>query len=241
MSGTSSPQIRFSGEPFPGILVTFCGLDGSGKTTQIQRLRAWAEGMGKTCTLTKQPTDETRKSYLFDRYIHHPNGAQEVEYRALSLLTMSDRVQHSLRFIKPALMRGEVVISDRYFFSAVANLRARGYVEDRWIYELATWLPRPDLAVFLDVPLDVALARIRARHHEANSYIDEEFEGRLNAEFVDVAAASPGGLLVNTVEHDADAVFARVIERFAPILTQKSRASAAEVAAASPGATRGDR
>ena len=56
------------------------------------------------------------------------------DYRALSLLCAADRVQHSNRVILPKLEEGYTVISDRYFYSCLANLRARGYRRDRWIY-----------------------------------------------------------------------------------------------------------
>lgn len=216
-------EIVFRDESLPGVLVAFCGSDGSGKTTQIARLAEFVQSQGKACVLTKQPTPKLRESYLFDRYIHHPDGASEIEYRALSFATVSDRIQHSVREIRPALQRGEVVISDRYFFSAIANLRARGYRKDSWIYEVATWLPKPDLAVFLDVPYELSLQRVRARPSEAKIFIDEDFDRKLNAEFALLPAAFANSLKINTEQDSEDQVFEKVKARVQTILQQRER------------------
>ena len=66
-----------------------------------------------------------------------PHHHYAYDYRSLSLLAASDRIQHCSRVIVPELKKGRLVISDRYFYSCLANLRARGYTEDRWIYEVA--------------------------------------------------------------------------------------------------------
>lgn len=214
--------IQFDPAQYPGVFVVFCGSDGSGKTTQIVKLRAWAEARGKTCLQTTQPTQAIRDSYLFKRYIHEPHGEAEIEYRALSFLTVSDRIQHSNRVIRPALERGEFVISDRYFFSALANLRARGYENDSWIYEVATWVPKPDLAVFMAPPFEKALERVRARPEEANMYVDEEFERRLHDQFGVLPEAFPHSLRLDTWRNDADACFQQVLKRLEPILASKA-------------------
>ena len=130
-----------------GKLITFCGLDGCGKTTQIRRLQQHLEGKGYKVYLTKQPTDFVRNSEIFRNYMDTPSH-DEFDYRALSLLCASDRVQHSNRVINRRLEEGYVVISDRYFYSCLANLIARGYEQDGWIYEVARSIRRPDVAFF---------------------------------------------------------------------------------------------
>jgi thymidylate kinase len=93
---------------------------------------------------------------------------------------------------------GRAVISDRYFFSAVANLRARGYREDRWIYELGDLLPRPDLAVFCEPPFELICRRLAAREEERGRFFDLEFNRVLYKEFRVVRAAYPGALALDT-------------------------------------------
>lgn len=171
---------------FPGRLITFCGLDGCGKTTMITILKDYLEALNYTVELTKQPTDFVRKSTIFRTYMDSPVH-DEFDYRSLSLLAASDRVQHSNRFINPELEQGKIVISDRYFYSCLANLRARGYTEDCWIYEVAKSITKPDIAFFIDVPVDVAVERVRRRPNEKDRYIDMELQYALRREYLNIA------------------------------------------------------
>ncbi|MDP4119593.1 MAG: dTMP kinase [Bacillota bacterium] len=179
-----------------GMLITFCGLDGCGKTTQISKLKEHFENLGITSVLTKQPTDSVRNSEIFRTFMDCENN-EEYEYRALSLLAASDRVQHSNKVILPILKDGQVVISDRYFYSCLANLRARGYTNDQWIYEIAKSIPKPDIAFFLDVPVDVAINRVRLRPSEKDRYIDIELQYKLKQEYINIAKEN-GGILLSS-------------------------------------------
>ena len=118
-----------------GFLFTFCGLDGCGKTTMIKRIKEYLE-KEYSVFLTKQPTNAVRESDIFRTYMDNPNH-DAYDYRSLSLLAASDRVQHTNKVILPRIEAGEIVISDRYFYYCLANLRARGYEKDKWIYEVA--------------------------------------------------------------------------------------------------------
>lgn len=186
----------------PGILITFCGLDGSGKTTLIRRLKKELEQMDLPVSLTKQPTDFVRRSAIFRTYMDFPEHS-EYDYRALSLLCASDRIQHCNRGIRPLLEQGQAVISDRYFYSCLANLRARGYTEDAWIYEVARSIPRPDIAFFLDIDPDTAIRRVRERPSERQRFIDVPLQYRLRGEFLDIARDN-GGVVISTNRSEDD-------------------------------------
>lgn len=194
--------------PGAGKLITFCGLDGCGKTTQIHRLARYLESRGMPVFLTRQPTDFVRESDIFRNYMDSPEHG-EFDYRALSLLCASDRVQHSQRVIARKLEEGAVVISDRYFYSCLANLRARGYTQDAWIYEVARFIPKPDLAFFLDVDVETAVRRVRARAEERDRYIDIPLQHRLRAEYLAISAEN-GGVLISTAEEDEEQCFRRI-------------------------------
>ena len=148
--------------------------------------------------LTKQPTSFVRTSEIFRTYMDTPDH-DAFDYRSLSLLAASDRVQHSNRVILPRLKNGEIVFSDRYFYSCLANLRARGYTGDGWIYEIARSIPRPDVAFFFDVPVEVAISRVRSRPEEKDRYIDVELQHRLRREYRDICRKN-GGILISTTE-----------------------------------------
>lgn len=178
-----------------GRLFTFCGLDGSGKTTMIQFLKKYLEEKGLNPVFTRQPTQQIRKSQMFRNFQDMPNH-DEYSYRSLSLLAASDRLQHSTKFIEPLVRGGNIVISDRYFFSCLANLRARGFSRDKWIYEIAAYILKPTISFFIDVPVDTAIERIRAREEEKDSYIDIELQYSLREEYLNIAR-DIGGIVIS--------------------------------------------
>lgn len=179
-----------------GLLITVCGLDGCGKTTMMRRL---IEDLEKNYTVfvTKQPTDYVRKSDIFRTYMDSPNH-DAFDYRSLSLLAASDRLQHVSKVIEPELQKGNIVISDRYFYSCLANLRARGFEQNGWIYEIAKSVIEPDIAFFFDVPVETAVARVRKRPEEKNRYIDMDLQYKLREEYINICKAN-GGVLISTM------------------------------------------
>lgn len=166
----------------PGKLITFCGLDGCGKSTMLRRLWQYLSEQGRELTVTKQPTDFVRRSAIFRTYMDSPVH-DNYDYRSLSLLAASDRVQHTNRVILPELEEGKIVLSDRYFYSCLANLRARGYENDRWIYDVASFIAKPDLAIFLDTSVETAVARVRNRSEEKERFIDMDLQHKLREQY----------------------------------------------------------
>lgn len=189
-------KLRLTPNKNIGKLITFCGLDGCGKTTQIKLLIEYLESLEADVFLTKQPTSFVRQSDIFRTFMDTPFH-DSFDYRSLSLLAASDRVQHSNRIILPALQEGRMVISDRYFYSCLSNLRARGYVNDKWIYEISEFIPNPDIAFFLDVDVETAISRVRSRPEEKDRYIDVELQYKLRQEYLDIARIN-GGIVINS-------------------------------------------
>ncbi len=202
-----------------GLLITFCGLDGCGKTTIIQMLKNTLEDMGYPVILTKQPTNAVRESTIFRTFMDSPNH-DDFDYRALSLLAASDRVQHSNRFILPKLEEGNIVISDRYFYSCLANLRARGYKEDKWIEEVAGFIPKPDLSIFLDVDVPLAIKRVRSRAIEKDRYIDIPLQYNLRNEYINICKKF-GGNFYNSAG-ESHYTFEKIMKEVYPILYQQT-------------------
>ena len=188
-------KLRMKKNEYEGKLITFCGLDGCGKTTQIKRLVEELKKEHKVF-LTKQPTDIVRNSEIFRTYMDTSDHSK-FDYRSLSLLAASDRIQHVNKSITEALAEGNIVICDRYFYSCLANLRARGYKTDKWIYEIAERIIKPDLAFFLDVSVTTAISRVRGREEEKDRYIDLDLQYALRKEYVDICKKN-SGILINT-------------------------------------------
>lgn len=185
----------------PGKLITVCGLDGCGKTTMLNRIIEELEEKN-TIFITKQPTNSVRESKIFRTYMDSPNH-EEFDYRSLSLLAASDRIQHVNKIIKPELEKGNIVISDRYFFSCLANLRARGFIKDKWIYEIAKSLIKPDIAFFFDTPVETAVARVRQREDEKDRYIDMKLQYNLREEYIKICKAN-NGVLISTNQSEEE-------------------------------------
>lgn len=179
-----------------GKLITFCGLDGCGKSTMIAHLAEDLGSRGHRIFITKQPTDSVRNSKIFRTYTDNPNH-EEYDYRSLSLLCASDRVQHVNKVIIPALNAGYTVFCDRYYYSCLANLIARGFTDDEWIYEISRCVVKPDAAFFFDVPVDEAVRRVRERPKERDRYIDMQLQHALRKAYIDICNAN-GGALVKT-------------------------------------------
>ncbi len=144
------------------MLIVIEGIDGAGTTTQAERLAATLRGRGTACHLTREPSDGPIGKLLRQMLAgaHAP-----VHATTLSLLFAADRADHLSREVEPALGRGEVVISDRWYHSSLAY---QGTGEERaWILELNRRARRPDLTVLLQVsPEEAAHRRARDRRPE---------------------------------------------------------------------------
>lgn len=157
--------------PYPGLLIAIEGIDGAGTTTQVARLAASLAADGVVAVATREPSDgpvgRLLRAMLAGR--HAP-----VDATTMSLLFAADRADHIAREVAPALARGEVVVSDRWYHSSLAY---QGTDEDRsWIAVLNRRALVPDLTVVLTVDPEVA-ARRRAdagRDHEIFDHIETQ-------------------------------------------------------------------
>lgn len=183
-----------------GKLIVFCGLDGCGKSTMIEMLKEELEEHGLEVFLTKQPTNKIRSSAMFREFTDNPTKKGE-EYRALSLLCVSDRLLHQKEEILRSLSEGKIVICDRYYYSCLANLVARGFKRDRWIYELSRYIVKPDIAFFLDLPVGTAMTRVRLRNAEKERYVNLELQYCLRDAFIKICKKN-GGICIKS-EGDA--------------------------------------
>ena len=195
-----------------GYLFSFCGLDGCGKTTMLTRLEKEL-GEKFPTFMTKQPTNAVRESDIFRTYMDNPDH-DAYDYRSLSLLAASDRLQHVNKVVEPQMVQGKVVISDIYFYSCLANLRARGFKNDQWIYEVAESVVKPDVAFFFDVPVETAVKRVRSRIEEKDRYIDMELQYKLRDEYIKICRANNGVLISTEMPiEDCYAIVKREVER----------------------------
>lgn len=187
-------ELRMKPHNTNGTLITFCGLDGCGKSSMIKMMTEAFTEHGIDFIVTKQPTEEMRNTDIFRTFMDCPDNSA-YEYRSLSLMAAADRIQHINKVIFPALKEGKTVICDRYFYSCLANLRARGYTNDEWIYEISESILEPDAAFFLDVSVETAVGRVRMRPSEKNRYIDMSLQHLLRNEYREICNVNHGILV----------------------------------------------
>lgn len=194
-------ELRMKPHNTDGKLITFCGLDGCGKSSMIKMLTEFLTERGIEFIVTKQPTDTMRNTDIFRTFMDCPDNSA-YEYRSLSLMAAADRIQHANKVILPALKEGKIVICDRYFYSCLANLKARGYINDHWIYEISESIPSPDIAFFLDLPVEKAVERVRMRPEEKDRYIDMPLQYLLKDEYKKICKKNHGVLVRSDIDID---------------------------------------
>jgi dTMP kinase len=209
-------------ERYPGgLFVVFEGGEGAGKSTQAVKLAAWlrVEG-GRECVLTREPGATPVGARI--RGILLDKSSEGLAPRAEALLYAADRAHHVASVIRPALARGEVLISDRYVDSSLAYQgagRALRADEVAWLSSWATGGLVPDLVVLLDVDPAVGLGRVSERG-EADRLEAEAvtFHRRVRASFLDLAARDPQRYLVLDAAGDPDAIAGEVRRRVTGLL-----------------------
>jgi dTMP kinase len=171
-----------------GGLVVLEGIEGVGKSTQLQRLARQLQSRGRTVTSLREPGgtpagDEIRRLLL--------DPASDLDERTEALLFMASRAQLVGGVIRPALQRGEFVLLDRFFLSTYAyQVVGRGLPEEdvRRANALATGGLVPDLTLLLDLPPTAALARAARRSaHDRIERSGEAFYERVRSAFVEFA------------------------------------------------------
>ena len=194
-----------------GWFVTFEGPEGSGKTTQIAKLRARLESIGQAVLVTREPGGTPLGGAL--RSLMLDTGQPPLAPTAQALLMSADRAQHVALLIRPALQAGTIVISDRYVDSMYAYQGFGDGVDQaslRAISLLATDGLLPDLTVLLDLEPSLGLARKRQAHLKGASELNTmdrrpiEFHHRVRGGFKELALADPARFVVLDATAPAD-------------------------------------
>jgi len=210
-----------------GPFITMEGIDGSGKSTQIQRLAARLDRAGVPVEVSKEPGGtplcQELRALLLER---HPSGESWAPAAEL-LLFYADRAQHIARWIAPMLQQGKVVLLDRFDDSTRAYQGAQG-IADGDLDRIGGWVLdglRPDLTLVLDLDPADSLARAGTRNAADQAFretrFDEEtleFHRRVRSRFLAMAAREPGRVAVVPAAQDADAVERAVWARVEPVL-----------------------
>ncbi|NYG53971.1 dTMP kinase [Nocardioides perillae] len=178
-----------------GVFVCFEGGEGSGKSTQARALRDWLETTGHTVRLTFEPGD-TPVGVELRRIVLSPETGALAD-RTEALLYAADKAEHVETLVRPALERGEVVVTDRYVDSTLAYQGAGRSLAVAEVEQVARWATgdlRPHLTVVLDLDPADGLGRFTSRDRIEQESLD--FHHRVRQAFLDMAAADPEHYLV---------------------------------------------
>jgi dTMP kinase len=179
------------------LFIVLEGIDGSGTTTQLDRLTGHLERRGRRVHPTREPSQGPVGRLLREILLgghRRPDGAP-VDGLAMALLFAADRRDHLTREIEPALAAGADVVSDRYLLSSLAYQAQEA--ERDWVAGLARELRVPDLTLLLDVPVSVAAARRRAAGRPDERYDADEVQSRVAARYRELCAADPRAVVLD--------------------------------------------
>ncbi len=171
------------------MFITFEGIDGVGKSTQLDLLQTWLEGRGSELVRTLEPGG-TELGQEIRHLLLHRKG--DVASRAEALLYAADRAHHVATKIRPALAEGKVVLSDRYFDSSVAYQGAARELDVDEVRNISLWAVDnliPDLTVLLDLDAQAAIQRRNKTGTEPDRLEREkvEFFERARAQYLELA------------------------------------------------------
>lgn len=181
-----------------GRFVTFEGIEGVGKSTQVERAAGWLRSQGLEVVVTREPGG-TPLAEAIRRLVLEPQD-DALDGVAELLLMFAARSVHLANLIEPALSRGAWVLCDRFTDATEAYQGAGRGVPLEHVHALeriAQRGRRPDLTLLLDAPVDLAMARTRQRGRQADRFEAEQaaFFERVRRGYLDIAAREPGRVI----------------------------------------------
>ena len=194
-----------------GLFIVFEGGDGAGKSTQVTLLRDALCREGRQVTVTRQPGGTPLGQQIRDLVLH----GEHVSPRAEALLFAADKAHHVETLIRPALQRGDVVISDRYTDSSVAYQGAGRALGAQEVHDLNMWAVE-DLVPDLTVVVDISAAEGRRRRGDVHDRLESEedtFHEAIRQHFLAMARGNPQRYLVVDGTQSPEQIHAEVMGR----------------------------
>jgi dTMP kinase len=213
-----------TGQTTQGIFIAFEGGEGTGKSTQSKLLAQWLEKEGETVLLSREPGGTELGKDLRKILLGHETG--DISPRAETLLYAADRAHHVYSVIRPALDRGEVVISDRYFDSSAAYQGAGRVLNPTEVARISRWATEslyPTLTILIDLPSEIGLGRLQSRDRlEAES---NDFHERVRQEYLQIAMMDPERYFVVDGTQSVEEINAQITARVAELPALKRNAT----------------
>ncbi|TNM38642.1 dTMP kinase [Nocardioides albidus] len=205
-----------------GVFVCFEGGEGGGKSTQSRLLRDRLAERGYCVRLTHEPGDTPVGKDLRRIVLSPETGAlaDKTEF----LLYAADKAEHVETLVRPALARGEVVVTDRYVDSTLAYQGAGRALDAGELEEISRWATgdlRPHLTVVLDLEPEEGLGRFEGRDRIEGEGL--AFHQRVRQSFLDLAQSDPDHYLVLDARAAIEDIAAQIARRVEPLLARARR------------------
>ncbi len=213
-----------TGQSTQGVFIAFEGGEGTGKSTQSKLLAQFLEQEGETVVLTHEPGGSNLGKELRHILLGHQTG--EISPRAEALIFAADRAHHVYEVIRPALNRGAVVITDRYFDSSAAYQGAGRVLNPTEVARISRWATEslyPTLTILIDLPAEIGLSRLQSRDRLESQPID--FHERVRQEFLQIAMMDPERYLVVDGTQSVDEIHSQITTRVAELPALKRNAN----------------
>jgi len=207
-----------------GVFVCFEGGEGGGKSTQARLLRDRLVDRGYAVLLTHEPGD-TPVGKDLRRIVLSPETG-ELAHKTEFLLYAADKAEHVETLVRPALARGQVVITDRYVDSTLAYQGAGRSLDVADLEEVSRWATgdlRPHLTVVLDLEPEEGLGRFEGRDRIEGEGL--EFHQRVRRSFLELAGRHPDHYLVLDARAPIEQIAEQIAVRVEPLLAQAARSA----------------
>jgi dTMP kinase len=207
-----------------GVFISFEGIEGTGKSTQAKLLEEYLREKGHRVIQTMEPGG-TRISLKIRELLLSPDS-KEMDHVTELLLYNAARVQHIKEVIKPALERGEIVITDRFSDSTVAYQGFARGLDLKLIDSLdviATNKLRPDITLLLDIDVETGLARNKALNKGDRLELEDlSFHERVRKGFIQIAAREPARIKVIDCSESLAEVHQKVVKILSEFLENRN-------------------
>lgn len=194
-----------------GLFVTFEGVDGCGKTTQMNLLAKYLKDNGHDVILTREPGAKGLGEKIREILLHYDG---EVSSRAESFLFLADRAQHIDKIVNPAVEQGKIVLCDRHTDSTLAYQGyGRGVVLEqlKMLNNLATGQRKPDITFVFDIDIETSMSRVGKEKDRMESAGIEFFE-KVRKGYLEIAKQEPDRVKVLDSTRSIDEIFEDVIK-----------------------------
>lgn len=213
-----------------GTFITFEGIDGSGKSTQLRLLATFLRSQGAQVVVTREPGGTPLGLRLRAALL---DAQEQVDPLTELLVFAADRAQHVRRILRPGLAAGQIVLSDRYADATIAYQGAgRGFSPEliSEIVQLATEGLKPDLTLLFDLSVVESVARTRRRSEgkqkgDRLDSEDAEFHARVRNAYLRLAAQEPARFQIIAANGPVEETQSRVKEIVVPFLEERGLVS----------------